>query len=367
MADTQIDQVPVEQPDLSMPGPEPDDGGSLADHEAQFHGLAETRKTPQKATEAGEGPADGEGAGKATRERGADGKFVKASEKPAAQPERHRAKSQEARAEDAPRIAELTRLRREAERRAEAAERRAEEAERRASSSNGDGKASSLGAHAASAPAKTSSSGFTYTEPKPDPNDETKYPYGTVDPQYVEDLTDWKLAKAAAQRAYDDEQAQISTSRQGVISHWVERRDAAMKKYPDFFDVALKETPPWYDPNVESHEQPSAIHHWIMNRPYGADLLYYLQHPDNSEELSELMGLGVEDQIEALTLLGQRFKAQPAGKAAETGSVAPRSQKPTPRPPNPVRTGPMRATADPPGEDSSLAEHEAAYYPRKSR
>lgn len=328
-SDTSTEQAAIDQ---AMPTAEKDEGGSLSDHETQFYGDGTTAESAKTVDESEESVV-------AKPARDGQGKFVKSDgEKPK---ERHRAKSQEASPEDAPRIRELTAKWRAAEARAEEAERRHREAT------------------APREPERRELVKTSTTLSKPNPDDEKKYPYGTVDPQYIEDLTEYKLAvleEAREKKAAEDAQR---TEGARIVKAFEQRRDAAAADYDDFAEVALDQTVPW---------QPgSLIDHWIWNRPYGPHLLYYLLHPNNAMELSELMGMDLDDQVEALTLLGQRWKAQPNGKAAETGSVARRETKSLPKPPNPVRTGPIQASREPLNEDASLADHEAAYYPSRRR
>jgi len=55
-----------------------------------------------------------------------------------------------------------------------------------------------------------------------------------------------------------------------------------------------------------------------------------------------MLAMPLFEQTEALSLLSQRLR--PAGTAAVTTGAAPANDlKPVPRPPTPVRTGPMRA------------------------
>ena len=55
-------------------------------------------------------------------------------------------------------------------------------------------------------------------------------------------------------------------------------------------------------------------------------------------------------------------------QAAVTGSVAAPRNISVPRPPNPVRTGPLKTASEPPSDDSqSLAEHERHYRPSSRR
>jgi hypothetical protein len=69
-----------------------------------------------------------------------------------------------------------------------------------------------------------------------------------------------------------------------------------------------------------------------------------------------------------LVALVQRRLATLGPLAATTGSATAPPQKLAPRPPNPVRTAPDAPPRDLPGDDASLADHAAAFHqPRRSR
>ena len=313
---------PPTAPDETPAEPE----SSLAEHEAQFG-------------ERSDHPADDpnppaeEDARRPPRDRDDQGKFVK--------PEKHRAAKQEATKADVPRIQELTKRLRETE------------AERDALRSR------TAPAPAAPPPAPPVPRG---TSPQAAPPQQAVKPdvkqfqeYG----DYVEALADWKIAEArrqdraeATQRA---QQAQQQAEETRIQTSWKERVSAASTRYPDFAQVALQS-------DVSDIPKDGLIDRWIWEHPAGADVLYSLKK--DPAELRRVLALPLFEQVEALTLIGQRLSPSRAA-AGRTGAAPTTPRAPAPRPPTPVRTGAMPAADEPPGDDASLADHERYYGPRR--
>ena len=200
---------------------------------------------------------------------------------------------------------------------------------------------------------------------KPDPND-AKYPYGTADPQYLEDLTDWKVGAAESARETKRQEAadtaRKSTEYTQLRESWQTRVTAARAKYPDFDAKALNAP--------TAIIQGSAIDHWILGDDNGAEMLYHLQtHPDDVARMQALEAdprKGIE-LAKALTLLSQRLSGSPS-LAVVTGAAARPVIQPVSRPPTPVRTGAMRTSDEPPDPESvSLSGHTSFYGTPKSR
>ncbi len=314
----------------------PVESDSLADHEAQFAPgtVAEPEPAAKPAEPEGETPTEGE--------RDVNGRF-----KP-----RHRAKSQEAGAGDVPRIAELTRKLREAERRAEEAERRATAAppaaaERREPARSEPG----LAAPASSFPDKEPT--LTDFEGEADPYAAWMRAVG----RYDRKKEAWEADTAA--RAEREKAAQLAAHAEWTKnSNDYYARDAAFAKtHPDYEDVIAADT--------HTEPIPPSLGQAIFKSDKSAEIKYYLaQHPEFFDEMLLLTeGKPLSDSLVALTQrrLVQRVQAASTGSAA-----AARSPNPAPRPPNPVRTGPIQTGDDPPGDESSLAAHEKAYG-KKSR
>ena len=104
----------------------------------------------------------------------------------------------------------------------------------------------------------------------------------------------------------------------------------------------------------------------IYSADNGPALVYHLaQHPQFYDEMFLLTdGKPLTD---AHVAVAQRRLHQ-HWQAASTGSAAvSRTLNPPPRPPNPVRTGPIHTGDELPGDESSLAEHEKAFGPKRRR
>jgi hypothetical protein len=327
----------ADQPDPPAPPPPDADAElSLAEHERKYgsqppadgddSGRREERRDP--ADQPAEPPADPDAE---TPERDENGRF---------KPKRHRAASQQATPEDVPRIRELT------------ARLRAAEAERDALKTrvSGPAPASSAAALATSPPSPVAAT------PKPTPEQFSDWT------EYNEALTDWKvdqkLAAAEAKRAEAERQRSIQTEQQRLQSSWSERVKAAKAELPDFEEVALL--------SDTAIPQGSLIDGWILEHKAGAKILYHLQkHPD---ELQAMLAQPLFEQAESLALLAQRLNGHSTRRQdVSTGSSASVPQTLQPRPPNPVRTGPVRAPDEPPDDaKATLADHER-FWPMRSR
>ena len=310
-----------------------DDTLSLSDHEARYgesrqetQAEPETRpvETPEPAAaDAAEGTDD-------AGPRDEKGRFLPKK--------RHRAESAIAGAEDVPRIQNLT------------ARLRAAEAERDAL------KAQSVTSHRETAVPSAPPSPPAAAVPKPTPDQFTDYG------EFIEALTDWKtdqkLIAAEQRRAQAAQQAQAEQEAKRIETSFNARKAAARLKYDDFDAVAINA--PTRIPIG------SLIDAWVMEHKTGADVLYHLQkHPD---DLDALLQQPVLEQAESLALLAQRFNGHGRTAAAGTGSAPASSTSPVPKPPNPVRTGPLRSGDEPPDEEAaSLADHEKWYARRVNR
>jgi hypothetical protein len=198
----------------------------------------------------------------------------------------------------------------------------------------------------------------TSTAPaEPDASDATKYPYGTSDPKYQQDLIDFAVEKKFRAQSVAAQQEAAEAEAAAGKKRFAERWTAAEKEIPGFRDIASKEVP-W--------SKGDPIDLWIWDRPYGPKLLWYLNHPDHLAETREIMALSVTDQLERLSLLGQRFSSNngSAGGNGSTGALHPPVVvTPSPRPPTPVKTGPMRSSGDTPDTSKGpLSAHRALYH-----
>lgn len=262
---------------------------------------------------------------------------------------RHRAKSQHAGPQDVPRIAELTRKLREAE------------AERDRLKGNGHAPqqtAPPLPPRPPQQPAQA----FTPVpaakdDPEPTPDGFDDYS------KYVKAQARWEAREAIRETserhgAWQRQQAQQQEA-QRLQQTWQQRVQAATAKYPDFVQVALQTDTPI--------PQGSLIDAWILEHKSGPDVLYHLHKSPG--EVHRLLALPMLDQVEELTLLGQRLSGSASSSAAAvtTGAAPGPIVSPVTRPPTPVRTASTLRTPDAPGDDSSLSAHEQYFVPANRR
>lgn len=266
---------------------------------------------------------------------------------------RHRARSQQAGPEDVPRIQELSRKLR--------------EAEAELTTLRGAPKPS-VEATRPSAPTPPPVAPVEVTIPPSRPGAPVPFagvPESSADPEpdpaKYDDYTEFNKAQsrwAARQEMREANERHAESQRQESIrsegdrlaKQWKASTTAATAKYPDFAQVAYGPT------NIP---QGSLVDAWILEHRAGADVLYHLQK--NPADLTHLLSLPMLDQVEALSLLAQRLSPTRSQDVSTGASAAPMAQ-PVPRPPTPVRTGPMRTGTELPGDDDSLEAHEKAFY-----
>lgn len=220
------------------------------------------------------------------------------------------------------RIAEITKARREAERERDELRQRIEALE--------SGKAPEQSKPQASEALKAIEAA------QPDPND-PKYEFGEADPQYLADLTDWKvdvrLAKRDAELAEKQEKAeqeQRQAAMQKVASNldtsWQEKAKAGAEKYDDFNEVVLEGAA------AEAWPCPPLVAIGIASSDQGADIAYHLaKNPTEAEELAKL---SVTDPMEAARRFGRleaRFETPAANTNARRVTNAPEPPKHTAR------------------------------------
>jgi hypothetical protein len=269
-------------------------------------------------------------------------------------PQRHRSKRQLASPEDVPRIVALT------------TKWRAAEAERDALKAQLDA-AKTAPRPAEPPPRPQPIAPAPVPAPQGKPNfqaflDKTA-DYSQAVEQYTEALTDWKRSEWDRQQAEQQQKTRAEQEQARLTTSWASRVEAAKAEYPDFQAVAL-DAP-------TAIQAGSLIDAWIMKSPHGARLLYTLQK--DPAEVARIQNLRDESgqpdgyaQALALALLEQRFNGSSTQtQAAASGSAVLPQTKPAPRPPNPLRTGPMPTDDTPPGEDSTLAQHEAYWSARR--
>ena len=324
--------------------------GSLAEHEAQYIGEKPPPLVPELEPPAEEAPP-----APLTAQQKRDkesGKFIEGKV-------RHRAKSQQAGAEDVPRIKELTRQIR---------ERDEELARLRTPSPNGNG----AGAHVPqpSAPpsanvAPAASERFLLPAPPFDPEPKRNDPrYGGDVSAYTIDAARWGARQEMRQQEFDryvaSEKTKQEETERSENTEFSKRVDAAKADYDDFEDVAFGPTPIAKDtiPDI-----------FIRRDENGPKVLYYLQHSTHRQELDELLKMPELAQVKFLSLLSQRLSSNGSAPVGSTTSTAqPRTIVLPPKPPNVVRTEAQPARSGlPTDRELSLSEHEHYYRPKPRR
>lgn len=319
--DAAIEQ-PVAPP-VEAPAAPVEETSSLAEHEA-LH-------SPDRPV-----AADDEPASDGTRDE--QGRFAKP---------RHRAKSQQARAEDVPRISELTRKLREAE------------AERDALKSSAPRAATPPAA--AAAPVARPSAQATRQIPQSFPTYEQFITIeGNADADfdaYIDARADWRYeTRRAAERQQEAQEREHRTISERVTAHQ-SKLTAAKAKYADWDTVVTNDIP-----------VSRVLHDAILASEHGPEIQYYLgKHRDvcaelvsESQEFSPSAVAAMRRYLDTLVASEQRA-TPPAPVAATTGSALALVPPPAPRPPNPVRTGTQAPADAPPGDEDSLAAHEKHY------
>ena len=177
--------------------------------------------------------------------------------------------------------------------------------------------------------------------------------------KYTRDSARWAAREElrSARESYDVEiqRATAQGEHERLSTQWTQQTTSAKALYPDFEAVA-------YGPS----EIPSGslVDRWIREHPSGPLVLYSLKK--SPTELRAMLALPLFEQTEALALLSQRVSPRSVA-AVSTGAAPVTDAKPVPRPPTPVRTGPMRTTDEPVDVDRvNLADFEKAF-PLKRR
>lgn len=268
--------------------------------------------------------------------------------------ERHRSRRQDATAKDVPRIQALTGRAKTAEERVTALE--AELATLRTPKTETVAAPSTM---TAQPPARVTETPIPAAGKEPDASDTTKYPYGAADPGYMRDLVAHTIADERRTQALSAQETDLKRSQEEGRTKFFERYHAAKTEIADFDTIAARPVP-W--------KTGDPIDLWIWARPYGPKLLYYLNHPDHQTETREIMALTVDDQLDRLSLLGQRLSTN-AGNGGATGApTLPTVVVPSPRPPTPVKTGSMtRSSTEPDPSTMSLRQHRDAFPTRRHR
>lgn len=134
---------------------------------------------------------------------------------------------------------------------------------------------------------------------RPDPNDE-KYEFGEADPQYLEDVMDYKVEVKLAERAKSaDTEAQRTAAVEAVTAldeGWEAQATKGAEKYNDFDKVVLESAA------AGEWACPPMVAAAISSSEVGSDVAYHLaKNPDQAEAIAAQLEV---DPIAAATRFG---------------------------------------------------------------
>jgi hypothetical protein len=177
------------------------------------------------------------------------------------------------------------------------------------------------------------------------------------DPKAFADYTDYLAAEsrwhARAEFTSLERQREQQTQAQAFAASVQTRYTAAKERYADFDATVL-------NPQANSPiPRGSVIERFTFKHVTGPDVAYhFFKHPDEVAKIHVLPD--ADDQIAELTLLGQRLTQKHKEPVASTRSTTP-AITPIVKPPNLVRTGAVKSSDEPLGDDASLADHERVF------
>ncbi len=165
---------------------------------------------------------------------------------------------------------------------------------------------------------------------------------------------DEQAKQVHATQSAKDAQAQA----QARVQTYFGRVDSYKAKAPDFDTVTA---------DLQARMLPGVLLEALVSHDKGPELVYYLgQHPDIADDLY-VTAAALPATADSVALLQRRLAklSTPVGVTGATAGV----QKPIPasRPPTPVRTVPTPPGDELPGDESSLADHEKAFGPKRRR
>lgn len=205
---------------------------------------------------------------------------------------------------------------------------------------------------------KTTTEQTTTSDSPPDPQAKTedgrdKYPLGEYDPNYIADLTDFKLEqklRVIEERQKENEKsAQENAQLESLRNSWNEKLTPAQERYPDFLQKSqdLLGSMEGIDPAYEDY-----IAATIMGMDYGPDVLYYLA--SNPDEARTIINSGATKATIALGRLEAKFAEAEAEKTLARPKV---SQAPNP-PPTVRGAAPAKMPVAPDTDDLDAFERE---------
>jgi hypothetical protein len=187
----------------------------------------------------------------------------------------------------------------------------------------------------------------------------------SADPaKYPDPLAAWMKATAryeSRRDRWEESQQQATASQQAQdqqeIEQWHAHQAAFTAKTPDYVKVVSE----FFQRDIG----PVMVRAITKAGDKGPAFSYHLaQHPELADELILLTyGKPVEDAFVAT--VQRRLTQALQGSAVPTRSATPPRPFTPPTPPNLVRTGPVKADDEPPGEGASIADHQRYYRPKR--
>lgn len=359
--------VPTEATPDTTPVVANEEAASIADHAASF--------SPAARAEDAQASADAEVAARARDEQG---RFAKAHAAPESR-ERHRATSQRATANDVPEINALTKELREKERQLAALKPDALSASPRITALRRQIRAIEADLKDLSTPSAAPS----VAEPAPPATQPAPADRPRETPSARPQPSGQPAHFSEPEPTFEDFAGESDqyTAYLRAVARWEMRKDnfeaaqtymhqAAQQQAAAAFNAkinAFAQTVPDFQAKVTpflDEQLPSLLVEAIARDDNAGQLVYYLAtHPAAASEfVLRTDGRQVSDVTVAAV---QRLLRQHA-QAATTGSATVPARTVTPpRPPNPVRTGPVRTADEPPPDGASIAEHARYYSPKR--
>lgn len=185
--------------------------------------------------------------------------------------------------------------------------------------------------------------------------DPTKYP----DPlaAWMRAVARYEARKERWEESQQQQTSQAEAQERAQIDKFNASRTEFEKSTPDFAPVTEKFM-------AEVFLPPVLLNAIVRDVVLGPKFVYHLaQHPDLADEL--ILLTHEKPLTDAFVATVQRrLTKEVQGAAVSTGSAPPPRPYSPPKPPNPVRTGPIKTADEPPDQAASIAEHRKHYGPR---
>ena len=200
---------------------------------------------------------------------------------------------------------------------------------------------------AAAHPAFTAPTEFSEPKPKIEQFQDQEDPLDA----YMLALARWDRKR----ERFEDGQAQATAAYEAADRAAWDRIEAFAKTTPDYWQVTAA---------FADRQLPAVLFQAIKGHDKGAAFVYHLaQHPELADALIfETDGKPLTDAHVAYVQRRLSAALGPAAQGPDRPPVTPHYIPP--KPPNPVRTGPIKTADEPPDEAGSIAEH-AKYFGKK--